>query len=234
MKVKLFITRLAFLILLVLPICAKTEPLTTACPGLDVRIEQEAKRPKELALICQGARRAIEFLDGIAVHQQTRLTIHVTQNLPHGLEDAIGCYDWDTQVISVMPLHTCMTEDFCPKVFRDLDQGEIYQSFVAHEVAHAIAAANFEVATPSLTSQEYISAVAQMASLPPELRTKILARVKSEGFEGADRINLLLYQFDPVLFLVESYRHYRAPGNGPEFIHALLSGEIRLSDVMSY
>jgi hypothetical protein len=99
----------------------------------------------------------------------------------------------------------------------------LWRSFVSHEVGHAIAEQHFAARAQHRTASEYIAAVVQLSTLPPELRAAILDRYDVEAFRDASEIGIILYDLNPAVFAVSAYRHYVSLGDGgPAFIGWLL------------
>jgi hypothetical protein len=106
----------------------------------------------------------------------------------------------------------------------------LYRSFGVHEIAHAIADENFSMSRVPWLSQEYIAAVAQLATMEPALRSRILARYHLEAFHTTASMSTLYYQLDPSAFAIKSYLHFMALDDQGAFLRGLLSGEIELGD----
>ena len=202
------------------------------CSGTDAVIRLEA--PANTDWICEGAAAAIDFLGAIGVPQRATVEINIVETLPSGLRDAVGCYDWLHGDIHVLGSDRCIRDTEAPQAFRVPNDAGIYRSYVAHEVAHALAAGSFGFAHPSAAAQEYIAGVVQLSVLEPGQRSEILSRFPGDGYDGAVEINFLNYQLDPGRFAVEAYRHFMKQKDGGAFVERLLSGDIRLKDQPTY
>lgn len=154
--------------------------------------------------------------------------------VPVGLAGAIGCYHWGTRSVFVLNKDACAKAWGGEEFFRVPNRDEIYKSFLVHEVAHSVAAANFSIEHPTTTVQEYIAAVAQLSVMEEWQRADILSRFQGDGFDPPGEISLFAYQMDPARFIVECYRRHLRPENGRRFIRQLLSGRVVLSDYASY
>ncbi|WP_328591473.1 DUF6639 family protein [Marimonas lutisalis] len=202
------------------------------CGNAEVSVSGADSR--EQALICDAAKGAAEFLGTLGLTRAGAVEIEVVDQIPEGLKLASGCYDWRVDVVSILGAENCAAMWGGKEFFRVPYERDIYKSFAAHEVAHAIAAANFEGFMPTVTTQEYIAAVTQLGTMEAALRNRILAEFEGDGFDEASEISLLYYQIDPARFIVECYRHYAKHENGPEFIRRLMRGDTVLSDGQIY
>ncbi|WP_316298898.1 DUF6639 family protein [Aliisedimentitalea sp. MJ-SS2] len=202
------------------------------CPDVDVVVEQQLNG--DLAVICRGARRAITFLAEQGAPQRAPVRIDVVSVLPTGHPEAVGCFDAAAGKAYVVGRDACVGDGKRMSAFLVPFDARVYESYVAHEVAHAIAAQNFEVAAPSRTSHEYIAAVVQLGAMDGVLRDEILSVMPGQGFDRDMEINLFGYQVDPGYFAAQSYRHFQMPGNGAGYFTKLFSGQVLLPDYEPY
>jgi hypothetical protein len=176
-----------------------------------------AADPADARAACAGAGDALSFLGAAGLDIDVPIEIHVVERLPDGVEPgAAACY--------VHPQRRIYTRAPAGSSSRPPAGAFRYPSLVAHEVAHAVAACNFAVARPTLQAHEYIAAVTTIATLPEAERARLLRTYPGQGFDRPEQISATLYLLAPTWFAVEAYRHYRKPGNGPAFLHRVLSG----------
>jgi hypothetical protein len=109
--------------------------------------------------------------------------------------------------------------------FRIPIDAHLNRSLVAHEVAHAIDAQNFWIAMPSTPAKEYVAYVTLLATMPDELRERVLSQFPGPGFEAEWQMNMTVYLLGPLRFGANAYRRFLKPGNGPDFLRAVLSGK---------
>jgi len=100
-------------------------------------------------------------------------------------------------------------------------------SFVAHEVAHAIADQNFANRDASLLAHEYLAYVAQLMTMTSGLQAKILQRYDLEPFASLEHMSLTYYGLNPNAFGVKAFLHYQSLPEQSQFIQDLLSGSIK-------
>lgn len=198
------------------------------CANVDAAVSHIAEPGTDL--ICEGAADAIQFLGSIGVQQKSRVEVNVVDLLPAGLQNAVGCYDWVNDDVFLLGTSACLEGEGVPQAFKVPNDPEIYKSYVAHEVAHAIATQNFAFDTPSRAAHEYIAGVVQLSVLGVEKRSGILNQFSGDGFDKDVEINFLVYEINPARFAVEAYRHFVKIEDGPDFIRKLLQGEVRLRD----
>jgi hypothetical protein len=223
---------MVFLAVAILPGRGLAEGATRHCADDGIVVSGVAG--PEFETLCETAHAAIEFLESIGLERGPEIRINIVDRMPAGTAEFIGCYDWGKQAVYLLNRQAC-NEAWGPKeYFRVPNSAEVYRSFLVHEVAHAVAAANFMTDRPTTASQEYIAAVTQMSVMAADQRAAILARYSGDGYDNAREINLLVYLMDPARFIVECYRHYVKPGNGPEMIHRLLRGDLVLQDDVTY
>lgn len=177
---------------------------------------------RDAADVCAGARRALAFFAGHGLWLREPVTLEVVAQLPPSMPpSAAGVYLAGQRRIHVLSFSAFRKFGTWFKLPIDRD---IYQSLAAHEVAHAITEANFQIGRPSIHAREYLAYVALFATMTPALRERILRAIPGKGFEDEERISFIIYMFDPMFFGAQSYRHYLRPGNGGAFLRAVLAG----------
>ena len=226
MKITTAYCAIALLILLVMQ-SAPTRADTSTCPGTGITVI--ADDSLDIDEVCLGATEAIAFLNANDLDTDISLQIHLVPHIPEcRTKNAFGCYNKKSRRAYVLPLWACCSETGDVEVFGLPMDRELYQSLVAHEVAHAIVNDSFKFADPSWIAHEYIAHVTQIATLPQEHRDRIMALYPNVGFERLTQINPMILLMEPGIFSVQSYGHYQKPENGKAFVQQLLSGQVKL------
>ncbi len=187
-------------------------------PSVVIRTPQ----PADIPLACDGASKAIAFLAEQGLDASGAVTVQLVEALPPIVDQsAVGCF-----VPSAQRVLALVYAQFAERVtwFGLAVDYELYRSLVAHEVAHAVAACNFRTEKPSITAYEYVAYVTMLATMAPALREQVLANFPGTGFDNDLQMNSTVYQFDPMRFGAEAYRHFMKPGNGREYLHRVLAG----------
>ena len=207
-----------------LPVAAVAADDPVRCPGTDIRVREWSTEEREL--VCSASAAAIAFLRAAGLdYHAGDLTIAPLQ--PGGDQEGepvIGCCDVRRNEILVLPYDAAIVASRRYRPAFDMPMSPaLWQSFISHETAHAVAEQNFAVGVRHRTASEYIAAVVQLETLPPDLRKAILDRYDAKGFRDASEISMMSYEFDPAVFAVMAYRHYAALGDrGPAFIARLV------------
>lgn len=171
---------------------------------------------------CEGALGAIGFLASQGLETRGPVSIDIVQALPSDASDtAAGCYVPAKRRAFVLYYREFTKQGswFQIKVDRAL-----YRSVVAHEVAHAIAAANFKLAQPAIQAHEYIAYVTMFATMAPAQRRRVLSNYAGSGFENDVQMSSTIYFFDPMRFGVQAYRHFLGQASGRDYLRAVLTG----------
>ncbi|MGM0769553.1 MAG: DUF6639 family protein [Pseudomonadota bacterium] len=192
------------------------------CPVPGVTVFSDRAEDGELA--CQAVGTTLAFMRS----QGFRVDIHFTIDLVdcplilHGCEVA-GTYDSRSFHIEVPSFSQAQLMAHRNPPFRMSMCHTMWQSFVAHEVAHAVAQANFRMPKPSREAHEYIAYVVQIATLPEPLRQQLLAAFDNQAFQHERQISRIFLQLDPEVFAVKAYRHYVAQPDPQAFFQRLLN-----------
>jgi len=179
---------------------------------------------------CLGAADAKTFLKANGLKTDAPIEIHIVERLPdEGRYSAYGCYDKRSKKVLILSSSACGRAERGGLLFGLPLDRRLYRSLVAHEVAHAVANANFAMTQPPWVADEYISYVTQLATMPADLRDSILGRSREQGFATAAQLNPSILLASPEVFAVKAYRHYIRKENGAAFVRALIAGVIPLS-----
>ena len=84
---------------------------------------------------------------------------------------------------------------------------DFYESLIVHEVAHFITEKIAHRKVENILS-EYIAYVVQFSQMPSKTRQTILSKHPLSSFES-DEISLDIFMFDPAVFAVKSYLHFK-------------------------
>uniref|UniRef100_UPI00356952F4 DUF6639 family protein n=1 Tax=Marinobacter sp. TaxID=50741 RepID=UPI00356952F4 len=189
-------------------------------PGVTVNSD----RAEDGELACKAAGKALAFMRHQGFEVNTRFTLDlVDRSLSlHGAE-VKGTYDSKRFRIEVPSFSQAQVMAQRHPPFGMNMCEEMWQSFVVHEVAHAVAQANFKVRKPSLEAHEYIAYVVQIATLPEPLRTRLLAKFDNLAFQHERQISRTFLQLEPEVFAVKAYRHFSAHPDPQAFFQRLLN-----------
>jgi len=181
---------------------------------------------QDLKSACAGAGDALAWLEPTGLTLEHGPVISLVDRLPAGSDKhALGRFDGRLGVIELLDFRAAASASECgPRAFKVPMSRALWQSYVAHEVAHAAVRAHDTSHTFTVAQQEYVAAVVQLGTLPEAIRDEILSNYDGfPAFGDASEISDLYYFMAPCAFAVKAYRHYLQPGNGPTFISRLLS-----------
>lgn len=193
-----------------------------------ILFEEPSGNQPDHDLVCDGADRAVRFFaqHDVAIQRTIHLKLH--DRVPAGRGIHIGTYDASDDRVDLLSL--ARARRLCERIspFGMAMDEELYTSFVAHEVAHAIAEQNFAEGRSSPLAHEYLGYVVQLATMDADTRMEILRRYEMPAFGAMDELSLVYYHLDPHAFGVKAYRHFRRLADPVGFIRGLLSGRVRL------
>lgn len=191
------------------------------CSSTNVVIH--TSQPADIPLACEGARRTIVFLAEQGLDVSGPVTVQMVNKLPPVVDDsAVGCY-----LPSANRVEALVYSEFIKREgwFGLPASHDLYLGLVSHEVAHAVTACNFKLLKPSIPAYEYVAYVTMLSTMDPALRERVLANFPGTGFDNDRQMNSTIYQFAPMRFGAEAYRHFLRPGNGREYLHRVLAGK---------
>ncbi len=220
--VKLFLFLLIEVLLASVP-CSADE-IRLRCSETPVTFVYE--NAEEMRCLCSTTTKAINFLKSIGLETSKNITIRVVEQITDQKHvELFGAYNPENREVFILTF--AKLEELAEKNKRFLGQRlseDIWCSFAAHELAHAISCQYIRPEMKNQTAGEYISAVTQIAVLSPENREKILKDFRDvKAYNSIDEISILYYLFAPNEFVVKSYRHFVALDNPKEFVERLLT-----------
>lgn len=194
----------------------------------DSYVEIQAADHRQVVAACEASARAIHFLQTQGFKTAGTIEIHLLSELPATcLDHSFGCYNRADRRISMLALSECLEM----KTLGELPLNPVLcNGFIAHEIAHALAADNFTIQHPSLLAHEYIANVTMIATLPRAQRERLLEQWPGKGFESADQISTTYYLLQPIRFGVKVYRHFTQLSNSKQFFKRVLSGKLLATD----
>lgn len=192
------------------------------CPVPGVTVFSDRAEDGELA--CQAVGKALAFMRDQGFRTDAEFTVDLVDRplRLHGTE-VTGTYDSRSYHIEVPSFSQAQLMAQRHPPFRVPMCQAMWQSFVAHEVAHAVAQASFRMPTPSLEAHEYIAYVVQLATLPEAIRQQLLEAFDNQAFQHERQINQIFLHLDPEVFAVKAYRHYVAQADPQAFFQRLLT-----------
>lgn len=175
---------------------------------------------------CDAIDRTIQFMSGYGFATDTPLYIEMKAEVTNRHQYAVyGQYHPSSNRIEIITYSTFLSLTANKRIFGLQGGGELYVSFIAHEIAHAIAQANFTF-TPPFLAHEYIAYVVQLAVMKEEVRQQIFADFPYDGFQSADEINSIYYGLHPNNFGLKSYLHFTHLEDAKAFFNRLLTHDI--------
>ena len=197
---------------------------------LDIPVVISGGEPASRALACEGAQQAIGFLREHGLETDSTVHIALRANLPGPRDRYVGLYDTRIDLVYLLPFAESMIAGEHCGTFKVVMDEDLYRSFAAHEVAHAVASKLPDQNTGRTLAQEYLAYATQLSVMPGDVRNKVLAAFPVSAFSGPQEISLVYYQMAPGAFGVKAYLHFRNQQDRPGFLRKLLSGQVPLDE----
>lgn len=184
-----------------------------------------AGKSNEREDVCSALQNGLLFLRSIGLNFSGSLVITLSKTIPgNGYESTLGLYDSRSNEIRLLDYESAVTASRqSPPAFGIPMSPAIWQGYVVHELAHAVAQQNFATGVPISTASEYIASVTLISTLPPAEQEKIIRNYPElSGFDEPGEITFGYYLLDPSRFSVNAHLHFSKPENGRIFIEKLL------------
>ena len=195
------------------------------CDSLNVTVTYKTKADASNA--CAGVAIAANFMAEHGFNTKVSFSIRVVDNIQTNLPVVIlARYNPKSNQIDVLSLERCRKLKKKTSFGLEIDT-VLHRSFVAHEVAHAIALRNIQPLHSTIVAQEYIAYTTQLATMPFEYQKKIIEKYETEGFRNDQEFTITFFCLNPDLFAVKAYKHFLRPENGVAFYRRILKGTFR-------
>jgi hypothetical protein len=203
------------------------EPVKCANENVTVYAEKQ----RDIAHACLAIDKTYVFLRSSGFNKPVpAIYLHIVSKLPEHpyFEECFGYHNRRTRQTYLLSYEACKGWYFENSFLGLTFNRELHNSFIVHEIAHAIAGAHFVIKTQGVAAQEYIAYTAQIALMSESLRKDLLTRIQNEAFEDYHEITSTFHGLSPLIFAVKAYRHFRRKENGKIFYQKLLHGEVIL------
>ncbi len=199
------------------------------CSNEDVTVY--AERQSDIAFACSAIDKTYAFLRTAGLIKYVSIDLHIVSKLPkhNRAELSLGHCKKTENSIYILSYNTCKYRIIANGFWSLNFSRNLYNSFIVHEIAHAIAGAHFEVESHSIAAEEYIPYTTQIALMPEGLRQELLTKITNEGFKNEEEITSLFHDLSPSVFAVKAYRHFRRKENGSNFYQKILKGKCRFN-----
>jgi hypothetical protein len=222
---RIIIVALCLLLSLHFPLNRATEAHVCADPTILVGPAGH----QDQQLVCEAAAAALRLMHNYNMEAPPRLEIEIVDEIDGSHEiSRLGQFDPFAGNITVVSWQACKEAEIAWRPFGQPMNRALYRSFIVHEVAHAVADWNFKIAEPTSIIHEYLAYIFQLASLPHDLRERILQQIDVPAFQHRDEITETYYSLNPDYFAVKSFRHFMQVKDQATLIRQLLSGELGL------
>ena len=216
---------LAISAFMVLPVLAEADD--ALCDGLDVTVRAPSQ---SLALsVCGTVQRTLTLLEQCGLQLSDPIVIAILDDLPIFGDNCFGYYGCDSNRISLRSPTSIANVGSQSALYSGLDPMVVFDSLVAHEVAHAAFAQSTREESASLANHEYVAYAVQMWSLPPLVRDKIVPSFGQDEPVEAVRLNELVAVMAPDKFAALAWQHFNEPDHGCDFVQNLATGRTSLT-----
>ncbi|MBM9603852.1 DUF6639 family protein [Desulfopila inferna] len=195
------------------------------CDGLPA-ITVFAKDPHTANTICDYAEKSLSILSRFGLIPLHQIIIEIVEEEIQNLGcTAYGAYDSRTDRITLMSYQSILRNQDHPQMYGEFFDRVFYGSVIAHEITHAVFHQYSPHISPGIVQQEYLAHAIQLAVLPEDRRTGIVARMEVTPWESGDIISDTYLGLDPEHFAVKSYSHLVTCDDPQAFIGILLNSK---------
>ncbi|PLX94819.1 MAG: hypothetical protein C0619_02215 [Desulfuromonas sp.] len=182
-------------------------------------------RPENLRCLCSATENAINFLRTIGLQTSDCITIKLVRHIASAhYHSLFGAYDPANQRVLILAYAEAVRRSEGTQKVMGIELTEdLWCSFAAHELAHAISDPFLNPRGTTHTAAEYIAFITQLHVLTPETRGKVLAAHKDvHAYNSVEEMSETYYLLDPNRFAVKRYLHFISLQEPAEFIQLLL------------
>ena len=195
------------------------------CPGIAVVVTGASN--EERRLICAAAKQADGLFGQCGLTNTPLIQVQIQTKPPHvcGV-DAFASFDAQSQSIKLVNKAACHRLAISNPAYSVLPFADFYKSLVVHEIAHQIFRSHLKGKVVSRATHEYVAYAIQIVSMPQEVRTQFLERVRRGPTSNLDPFVDMVLLMSPTYFAAMAYDHFSAPGHGCRILQGVLRGTI--------
>lgn len=214
---------------LLLPLMTFDKAHAQDCEGMEIHAEHLSN--SAIQEVCRATLKARQFLAACGIRPLQTLSARVEKqiSLPSGLP-AFAYYDVPQRMVIIRDQAHFKAQIPVGSAFDRLPESELYNSLIAHEIAHAISFQHLTGSTPSRVGLEYIAAVTQVSCMHDSTRRLLLAAFPRHDRVELDSLNIFSLHAAPQWFTANAYRHFSETPDGCRLLRDILSGDLVFSD----
>jgi hypothetical protein len=217
------------LILAALPVLVWSAGIAAAgAECADGTVKVAVAHPALETRICRAAEAGLAQLRRCGLGLDAPVRIEVAASLENPHPGCLGRFDCATGVIQLLSPAAVQAELTATSVLASIDSDALYDSLVAHELAHAAFYQASALQTPSIAAQEYVAYAIQLGVLTKADRDRFLARAGEAAPEDLTELSPVILGLSPDGFAARVWLHFANPGNGCGFLAKLVDGRERL------
>jgi hypothetical protein len=161
------------------------------------------------------------------------ITVRVVDSLPAECPtDALGYFNPRDRTVTIPTYPACVALTEPDGRLGRRMSPELYDSLIAHELAHAIVSGCKPVEQMSRAVREYLANAIQFSAMESALRADILARYAHPDPVRFEELSALYLDLAPARFAVKSYLHFQTLDDPCAFIDDLIEGRRTLRSGM--
>lgn len=161
--------------------------------------------------VCSAARRALQLLRELDLHLTEPVVVRPLEQ-PSNTSDAhvLGRFDVASREIRILGFDEAVAASAqSASAFSVPMTKDLWQSYIGHEVAHAVVDPYIASSVPHLRGAEYIAGVVQLTMVSPTTRDAILQNYRHVApWSSLREVTPTYYFMSPAAFAVKSYRHF--------------------------
>lgn len=194
-----------------------------ACASLSVDVTSESVEVSRQ--VCGIADRAIADLAKCGLTPLRPVRIDVVKSLGNSRGNPLALFEAATGRVRILDPSLVSRQIAKGSAYTLLPLGDLYQSLVVHELAHALFEQHRPPGQKNRIAHEYVSYAMQFAALSDTSRNILLDRFPANRPVEIPELNLFVAEIAPIRFGTRVWRHFSMPENGCDFMRRILNGE---------
>jgi len=196
------------------------------CEGIS--IHAPIADQNEVQRVCQAAQDATELLRQCGIESSKVINISIQEKLVHPSGfPAFAFFHSPSNQIEITDFDAFKKLIQPASAYYKLPSRDLYESLIAHEVAHAITSPLIRDSDCPSVAHEYIAAVIQVSSMSDGSRQVLLNAFPRSTPVVLEMFNEFSFYSSPQWFVANAYRHFNQTDKGCELLLGILNGEVQ-------
>jgi hypothetical protein len=194
-------------------------------------ISVSAANLSEAASACEAAATADARLRALDLEIREDVRIEVTEQMDVAPGTCVALFSTETRTLQVLPVNCLDGQPGRSNAFPEMDPEVLFESLIAHELAHAYLEQSAEGRQVPRIAHEYLAYAVQLDLLPRNDRMRIIEKASIQEPVELSDINEAILNLSPLKFAAMSWSHFSENGGNAALVQRIVEGTLAFNSL---